>query len=238
MQQHVYRVFTPEEAKEMRTLLDTQEWKEGQARTKELTGSIKQNLELKPKQDGELVTALSAKCTQAIAKNVDIVLDTMLRQVMGCKFNKFSAPEEGSDQPGQAYHRHTDAPFMGPVRTDFTAVLALTPEDEYEGGDHHVVPPCGDEIIYRPDAGEMLLYETGYPHWVDPVTKGTRISALTWIESSLATERQRSLMKTCRTLSMDMESRINFEDPDCPFRQWFVDVGVIHSGLQRMWAKR
>jgi PKHD-type hydroxylase len=127
---------------------------------------------------------------------------------------------------------------MGPVRTDFTAVLALSDPDDYEGGDHHVVDPLLGEMVIRPAKGELMIYETGYPHWVTNVTKGTRISALTWIESLIPDERKRGLMKTARLLSREMESRIDYEDDDCPFRQWFVDIGVVHSGLHRMWAKK
>lgn len=238
MQYGTYTVMSPEKAKEIRTLLETQEWQEGKARTAELTGTIKRNLELKPGKDGDLVTALSQQVTKLIASHEGVMLDTLYKQLMACKFNKYAAPEEGGVEPGGAYNMHTDAPWMGPIRTDFTVVLALTPKDEYEGGDHHVIDPHLGEMVFRPDAGELMLYETGYPHWVTPVTKGSRISALTWIESSVTDAKQRALLKVCRGISKDMEARIDYADPDCPFRKWFVESGVVHSGLQRMWAQR
>ena len=237
MQYGVYKIMTPEECDEIRTLLDTQEWQEGQARTKELTGTIKQNLELKPEQN-ELVKALSAKVMQKITQHPEVIGDTLFKKATACKFNKFKAPDEGSDKPPGAYHRHTDAPWMGPVRTDFTGVLALTRADDYEGGDHHVVDPHSGEMIFRPDIGELMIYETRWAHWVDPVTKGSRICALTWLESCVPDQNHRALLKLCRGISRDMEARMDNYDPDCPFRKWFVDNGQIHSSLMREWAQR
>ena len=238
MQYGTYKILTPEKAKQIREILETQDWEQGKARTAELTGSIKRNLELKPGHGPELalVTEMSRQCTSAIATNMEVQLDTLLRQMMSCKFNKFEPNDATPD--GGSYERHTDAPWMGPVRTDFTAVLALTPKDDYEGGDHHVVHPHMGEMVFRPDAGELMIYETGYAHWVDPVTKGARISGLTWIESTVPDARQRALLKVCRGVSADMEQKIDYTDDDCQFRKWFVDVGVLHSGLQRMWANR
>lgn len=238
MQHGIYKILTPEKAQEVRTLLDTQEWQQGKARTEKLTGSVKQNFELKPGEHGALVTELSKQVTQAIAQSHELMHDTLFKQMMSCKFNKYCEPAQGAPEPGGAYHRHTDAPFMGKVRTDFTAVLALTPKDDYEGGDHHVVDPHQGEMIFRPDVGELMIYETGYPHWVDPVTKGSRVSALTWIESTVMGVKERALLKCLRELSRDMEERIDYEADECDFREWFVDVGVIHSGLHRMWAER
>ncbi len=233
MQLKLYQVLTPEEAEEMRVLLETQDWQEGKARTEELTGYIKRNKELKPKQDGELVTALSAKITQKIANHPEAAVDMSLMKMTGVKFNKY-----GDDQPGGEYKRHTDAPWMGPVRTDFTCVLALTDPDTYEGGDHYVEDPLGETIVLRPKQGELMLYETGYAHWVEPVTKGSRISALAWAESQIMGERERALCSTLKNLSRDFEAAMLANKDDTRFRKWFVDIGVVHSGLYRMWARR
>jgi predicted 2-oxoglutarate/Fe(II)-dependent dioxygenase YbiX len=100
--------------------------------------------------------------------------------------------------------------------------------------------PLMGETILRPQAGEMIVYETGYPHWVDPVMKGSRISALSWMESRIANPRQRGICATLRELSAEFEQLMNNENNDeetrLKYRDWFVNVGVVHSGLYRMWA--
>jgi PKHD-type hydroxylase len=154
----------------------------------------------------------------------------------GCKFNKY---DQDTQPAGGEYRRHTDAPWMGPVRTDFTVVLGLTDPDTYEGGDHFVEDPLTKELWeFRLNKGDCLVYETGYAHWVTPVTKGSRICALSWLESQVSDERQRGLLVTLRKLSQTMEAKM-LENKDQPeYRDWFVDVGVVHSGLYRMWGHR
>jgi predicted 2-oxoglutarate/Fe(II)-dependent dioxygenase YbiX len=232
MQYGTYKIFTPKEALEVRAVLETQEWKQGKARTDALTGSIKQNLELKP-EDGDIVKAMSQKCGKAINECMPLAMDTYFKRMMLPKFNKY---DQATEPAGGAYHRHTDAPWMGPIRTDFTAVLALTDPSEYVGGDHHVVDPHQGEMIFRPKIGEMMIYETRWAHWVDNVVEGTRISALTWIESKVPDADKRALLKVCRSLSADAESKMSYDDPDDGFRRWFVDMGQIHSQLMRMWC--
>lgn len=235
MQYGVYPVLKPEECDEIVAILETQEWKEGKARTKDLTGSIKQNRELKPAEDGIVVQQQSNRVMQALMKAPDIALDTLLKSMMPLKFNKY---DQDKKPAGGAYHRHTDAPWMGPVRTDFTVVVCMSSPDDYEGGDHHVVDPIQGELVFRPNKGEAIVYETGFPHWVTNVTKGKRISGLTWFESQVPDATKRALLKVQRGISRDMEKAMDPNNPDCPFRKWFVDAGVVHSGLFRMWGSR
>lgn len=234
MQCRTIKIMEPEQAKFYYDQLVGMDWKEGKARTTELTGTIKKNKELKPNEDGEQVKALSSELCKIVAGNKEVSQMTHMKQMMAFKFNNY-------DEPDGAYNRHTDAPWMGPVRTDFTAVLALTDPTTYDGGDHHVVDPLDGETVLRPEAGEIIIYETGYPHWVDPVNNGSRISALSWIESQVSVERQRGLLSTARNLSFELErAMFDTEDKELAelYRKWFVDIGVVHSGMYRMWAQR
>ena len=233
MQSHIIRVMSKEDAEGYRAKLADLDWKEGKARTAELTGTIKKNKELKPEQD-EYVKHLSSELCKIVTSNSEFATSTMMRQMTAFKFNNY-------DEPGGAYHRHTDAPWMGKVRTDFTIVLALTDPDTYTGGDHHVVSPIEGEMIFRPEAGEVMLYETGYPHWVTPVESGSRISPLAWLESMVQSERERALMVTSLSMSRALEERMfSTEDEELKqfYRDLFVDAGVINSGLHRMWSNR
>lgn len=233
MQLKTIKIMEPEEAEGIRRTLEQMNWKEGKARTKELTGTIKKNKELKPN-ESPAVAAISTDLCKMVVSNQEFSEFTQMQKMMAFKFNNY-------DEPGGTYHRHTDAPYMGDVRTDFTLVLCLTDPDTYKGGDHHVVDPLGFETIIRPRQGELMVYETGYPHWVTPVSEGTRISALSWAQSQFSQERQRGLVVTMRHLSQDLEHAMSeTTDPElkAQYRKWFVDTGVVHSGLFRMWANR
>jgi PKHD-type hydroxylase len=225
--------MSEEAAESYRSKLADMDWKEGKARTAELTGTIKKNKELKPEED-EYVKHLSTELCKIVSSNKQVARATMMRQMTAFKFNNY-------DEPGGTYHRHTDAPFMGKTRTDFTLILALTDPDTYEGGDHHVVSPLEGELILRPKAGDLMFYETGYPHWVTPVTSGARISALAWLESVVGSERERAIMATSLELSREIEAHMHGTEDDAArdqLRKWFVDAGVINSGLHRLWTTR
>ena len=238
MQYGLIQVMPPEEAEKIRVLLEQQEWQVGKARTEELTGTIKRNQELKPGESKNVIVDHYSKVlTQTTMQSTEFQTNTFPYQMTSYKFNRYS-----DDYPGGEYRYHTDAPWMGKVRTDFTIVLALTDPDTYVGGDHWVYPPHQEPMCFRPKQGELMYYETGYQHYVEPVVKGTRISALAWCESSLDNERQRAISKQCWKLSRAFEANSQDEsrgdEAREEFRKWFVDIGMVHSGLQRLWANR
>lgn len=239
MQLKRYDILEPEDAEDLRQLLivdHADRWEEGKARTDQLTGTIKRNQELKPTHDPACsIAQLSRQVSQRIGMNDDVQLDTAVKKMTAPKFNRYA-----EEQPGGEYKRHTDAPWMGSCRTDFTVILSLSDPDSYEGGDHHVVDPVEGETIIRLNQGEMVIYETGYPHWVDPVTKGERVCALAWMESHVADARKRGILQTLRRLSQELENDVSDEaltlEERAKARSRFVDVGVVHSGVYRMWA--
>lgn len=227
MQAKMYRIFAEEEALAIREQVMAMEWKQGQARTPELTGSIKQNLEVKP-EEGPEAKALSAHVTQRVLSNMEVTSDCLPAKSTAMKFNKYGNTG--------AYHRHTDAPFMGPVRTDFACTLFLTDPSNYVGGDLHIEDGIGGQVVVRGNAGEAFVYECGRAHWVDPVTEGDRVCAVGWIQSHFPDPMQRELLRGLRHVTREMESVMKYNDPNDLPRKWFVDIGQVHSGLFRYWS--
>ena len=61
-------------------------------------------------------------------------------------------------------------------------VLALTPQEDYEGGDLLLSPHGGDNVQrIRLDKGDLIAFPSYVPHKVTPVTSGNRITAVSWI---------------------------------------------------------
>lgn len=228
MEVKVFDVLTPERAQEIRDLLMQHDWKEGKARTAELTGTIKQNLELKPGEDGDLVTKLSQECTGKVTQDPGVVPFVLPKQSTLFKFNNYK--DTGT------YNRHTDAPFMGPVRTDFACTVFLTDPDSYEGGVLNIESDFGDIIEVKGKQGQAVVYRCGRPHWVTPVTKGERICAIGWIQSAVKEPWKREVLRDLLRLSRDLESKMDYEGGN--EREWFVDVGKVHSALHRQWSER
>lgn len=159
----MYQILSKEEALAVAEKTRTLEWSQGKARTKELTGTVKQNSEI-----------LDHVTLQAIGKriinNAAIQLDHIPLKLHPPKFSRYS--------DGQHYAIHTDAPWMNVTRTDLSCTLWLS--DDYDGGELIV----GGQP-FRGEPGQCLIYNCGQPHEVKPVTRGARICAVTWIQSRI-----------------------------------------------------
>lgn len=77
---------------------------------------------------------------------------------------------------GMFYVEHVDS-FKAQPRA-ISCSLALN--DDYEGGEFSFF---GRKIVIRPKKGSALLFPSNfmYPHEIQPVTKGTRYSIITWL---------------------------------------------------------
>ena len=216
----IYQLLEPEEALQMGQIVDSMEWKQGKARTKEATGTIKRNLEIKACDSEEaktLLRQLGDKAVQSELRN-----HHFLKKSFGFKFNKYTETGE--------YKRHGDAPIMGgSVRTDLACTLSLSDPSTYEGGNLCYEEPNGEHTEIRLQPGQCVVYPCHMPHWVTPVTKGSRIAAITWFESMFRDLEQRLLLRRFNKVINDMEAA----DMDGDIR---VTLGTIYSKLVRNWC--
>lgn len=60
-------------------------------------------------------------------------------------------------------------------------VLALTPAEEYEGGELLLMPHGENPLRLKLGLGDLIAFPSWVPHKVNPVTSGNRITAVTWI---------------------------------------------------------
>jgi PKHD-type hydroxylase len=79
------------------------------------------------------------------------------------------------------------------VRADLSATLFLSEPDEYDGGELIVEDTYGAHAARLP-AGSMVLYPASSLHRVAPVTRGTRVAAIFWIQSMVRDDGQRTLL--------------------------------------------
>lgn len=217
-----YQLIPPADAASMLAKIRTLEWKQGKARTEEATGTIKRNLEIRSQDDGEAKDLLM-KLQLRLSQHDDIRHDTLHHRILCPKFNRYTV-----DSP--EYKRHGDAPTMGnSVRTDLSCTIFLTPPDEYEGGMLCVEDSFGGYVECKGQPGQCVLYNGGSPHWVTPVTKGERISAVTWIQSYIRDPEQREILGSFSRALRKMEAEQDkWEDELTTF-------GIINGKLLRMW---
>ena len=82
---------------------------------------------------------------------------------------------------GGYYSPHHDAPKNG----HYSTTIFLSPKDEYDGGELCLFVNNKPEYI-KLDPGWAITYQTGTPHCVTEVTRGTRAVSVFWTTSRIA----------------------------------------------------
>ena len=100
--------------------------------------------------------------------------------------------------PGMEYGGHFDNPIMfgrdgEPMRTDLSMTVFLSAPEDYDGGDLDLDTPFGSQTFKLP-AGHAFIYPTTMYHRVAPVTRGTRLAAVTWIQSLIKEPDRRQIL--------------------------------------------
>lgn len=80
------------------------------------------------------------------------------------------------------WHIDTHHKPRGGMFRKLSCVLALTEPDEYEGGDLLIADSGAADRAHhlRPAKGDMVVFYSHVAHKVEPVTKGTRLTLVTW----------------------------------------------------------
>jgi PKHD-type hydroxylase len=133
---------------------------------------------------------------------------------------------------GMKYGAHIDAAFMAlgaqPLRSDVSCTIFIGNPADYEGGE--LVIHLGTQITrLKGPAGAAVFYPSTRVHQVTPVTAGTRLVMITFIESQIPDEAQRELLYTLgevralEGLKMDWHNRTLLES--------------AIANLLRMWSR-
>ena len=149
--------------------------------------------------------------------------------------NKILPPQFSRYRAGHRYGAHMDNPIMPTpgadrlLRTDLSATLFLSEPDEYDGGELSIETAYGAPEI-KLKAGALILYPSGSLHRVTPVTRGTRLCALLWIQSMIRATPQRALL-----FDMDQSIQTLTRERGSEDKEVQRLTGVYHN-LIRMWA--
>jgi PKHD-type hydroxylase len=100
-------------------------------------------------------------------------------------------------QPNMKYGAHADAAFIqlqgGAIRSDLSCTVFLNDPASYEGGALHI--RLGDASIrFKLQPGETIVYPSDTLHEVEPVTKGERLVAITFIQSRVPNPFERQML--------------------------------------------
>ncbi len=132
---------------------------------------------------------------------------------------------------GMEYGAHLDLPLMGtpagPLRTDLSLTVWLSPKAAYDGGEL-VFDLDGTTCAVKCEAGDAILYPSGTLHRVAPVTRGERLVAVSWIQSLVRDPEHRAILHGLSQSASALEEQCNAEAPR--LRQ-------LQYRLLRLWAE-
>lgn len=130
-------------------------------------------------------------------------------------------------ETGMGYGTHIDAPQIEGVRTDVSFTLFLSEPESYEGGELVIESGAGEDAIKLP-AGAVVCYPSSFLHRVAPVTAGTRLVAVGWVQSEVRSAEHRSLL-----FALDSAlSRLAEQPGDA---QALAELSNIRANLIRLW---
>lgn len=135
--------------------------------------------------------------------------------------------------PRMKYGAHADAAFIqlpsGPIRSDLSCTVFLNDPADYEGGALHV--KLGDaDLRFRLQPGEAIVYPSDTLHEVEPVTRGERLVAITFIQSRVPDPFKRNLLFDLNEVAALEGLKMEPEN--------FSRMQLVQQNLLRFWGEK
>jgi iron(III) transport system substrate-binding protein len=147
---------------------------------------VKKNEQLEP---GPATRPAQQRVAQALASNQAFAAAVLPKRIAAPQFMRYG--------PGMAYGPHVDNAVMGEgearLRTDVAVTVFLSAPADYDGGEL-VIDAAGGEESYKLAAGTAVVYPATTLHRVNPVTRGTREVAVTWVQSLVRSAERREVL--------------------------------------------
>ncbi len=219
-------ILTRDEAARALSALRAAPWTDGRVTAGHQSAQVKQNLQIE--EGTRLHQELGELVLNGLGRSPLFISAVLPQRVFPPLFNRYD--------PGMTFGAHVDNAIRQirgtphKIRTDVSCTLFLTPPEEYEGGELVVQDTYGEQRVKLP-AGHAVVYPATSLHRVEPVTRGSRISAFFWIQSMVRDDTRRRLL-------FDLDVAINSATRDLPggHEAPVALTGVYHN-LLRQWAE-
>ena len=134
--------------------------------------------------------------------------------------------------PGMQYGEHVDVPFIRsnpPVRSDISMTIFISAPESYEGGEL-IIRSADKEIKIKESAGSAIIYPSTHYHRVATVTSGTRLVAITFIESAIRDAAQREILVELQEFLHENAEKVGLKAQ--------MRLEYVKSNLERMWLNK
>ncbi len=214
-------IFDPEELNEIIAILDRAEFVDGKLTAGWHAKLVKHNQQLK---GGTSATQLKHKIETALTNNALFQTAIRPKKIHSLLFSRY--------QEGMSYDRHVDNALMGSTtvwRSDVSFTLFLNSPSEYQGGEL-IIEGMQDDRTYKLEANSAILYPSTTLHRVAPVTEGTRLVAVGWVQSFIRDAGDRELLFNLETARRTMFAKTG-KTPE------FDLISQSIANLLRKWAE-
>jgi PKHD-type hydroxylase len=189
----IFNLLSPQDVAQVTELLANENFADGRATAKGADLTTKNNLQF-----GRETAQPSAATTfvdTAMRRHEALSAYTVAKAWVPPSFSRYDT--------GMHYADHIDSGLMRAgqaiIRTDFAMTLFLSPPEAYEGGALVLRSDFGEEEI-KLASGQAVVYTCRYLHRVEPVTQGSRLVSLSWIQSHIADDGLRSVANDLKYL--------------------------------------
>jgi len=215
-------VLNKEDISVIQDLMSTANFHEGHASAGSEASSVKNNHEM----------FISEAETQRLN---NLVMGKLIKNptyIATAFASRIAAPYYAKYTKGMNYGNHVDDPVMGPAnqryRSDISITIFLNAPENYEGGELIMSTAFGEQKV-KLNAGDAVLYPSSSTHRVAEVTKGERLVAVTWLQSTIRDPAQREILYN---LSQARETLIKTSAGSTELEQ--LSNGYVN--LLRMWS--
>jgi PKHD-type hydroxylase len=182
---HIRSVLTEREVAGLRDLCARAEWQDGRGTASGSAAEVKRNLQIANR--SEIRKPLDSIVMPALERNAALSEHAFPKKIAPPTYNHYDG--------GMTYGSHVDSAilFNGRMRADLSFTIFLSDPNEYDGGELVLQTSAGETRV-KNAAGDMVLYPTTALHYVEPVRRGSRLAAVSWIESYVPDERHRAVL--------------------------------------------
>jgi len=134
-------------------------------------------------------------------------------------------------KPGMHYGAHADAAYLtlahGTVRSELSCTIFLNEPEDYEGGALHI-RLADASIRFKLRPGQAIVYPSDTLHEVEPVTKGERLVAITFIQSRVKDPFQRHMLFELNEVAALEGLKMDHQN--------FSRLQLVQANLLRYWG--
>ncbi|MCB1398380.1 MAG: Fe2+-dependent dioxygenase [Rhodobacteraceae bacterium] len=207
-------LLTPAELAALREAAAALPWEDGARTAGTVARTVKQNEQAAP-----------GPATQALLDKVQAALQAHpLFQAVAYP-RAFARLMATRTRGNGHYGPHVDNALIAGARADVSLTLFLSAPDTYEGG-ALVIADRVEERAFKLPAGSAVVYPATTLHHVQPVTDGTRLVVVGWVQSWVRDPAQREIL-------FDLWRALAGTDPADEQARL---LSKTRSNLLRMWA--